>query len=187
MLTFIILQGWYACAALNEAGSVVKKIYVRVITSDESEQVQQQPEIPVNRWGSEQTIVINSIVPASSSSLDIFWDMTEGVPSTTLSLHYRSIGAKSFELITFPMESKEVTLNDLKPYTEYEVFITVSNGLSGSVSNIRIGKTMDGAPSAPPSDVRVGVINTTAAYVRWSPPPTHLLNGELTGYKASLK
>lgn len=45
------------------------------------------------------------------------------------------------------------------------------------------GKTMDGPPSSPPTDIRVGVINTTAAFVRWSPPPTAMLNGELTGYK----
>lgn len=48
------------------------------------------------------------------------------------------------------------------------------------------GKTMDGPPTAPPTDVRVGVINNTAAYVRWSPPPSNMLNGELTGYKVSI-
>lgn len=78
---------------------------------------------------------------------------------------------------------KDYTLTELKPHTEYEIFITAPQGLGGSVSNIRKGKTMDGPPTAPPTDVRVGVINNTAAYVRWSPPPVHLLNGELTGYK----
>lgn len=42
---------------------------------------------------------------------------------------------------------------------------------------------MDGPPSSPPTDIRVGVINNTAAFVRWSPPPIAMLNGELTGYK----
>lgn len=45
------------------------------------------------------------------------------------------------------------------------------------------GKTLDGPPSSPPIDVRTGVINNTAAYVRWSPPPTNMMNGDLTGYK----
>lgn len=81
------------------------------------------------------------------------------------------------------IDAKEYTLTELKPHTEYEIFITAPQGLGGSVSNIRKGKTMDGPPTAPPTDVRVGVINNTAAYVRWSPPPSHLLNGELTGYK----
>lgn len=39
------------------------------------------------------------------------------------------------------------------------------------------------APSGPPVDVRVGLINSTAAYVRWQPPATHELNGDLVGYK----
>lgn len=45
---------------------------------------------------------------------------------------------------------------------------------------------MDGPPSSPPTDIRVGVINTTAAFVRWSPPPAAMLNGELTGYKVNI-
>lgn len=48
------------------------------------------------------------------------------------------------------------------------------------------GKTLDGPPSGPPTDIRVGVINNTAAFVRWSPPSPAMLNGELTGYKVSL-
>lgn len=47
------------------------------------------------------------------------------------------------------------------------------------------GKTLDGPPSSPPTDIRVGVINNTAAFVRWSPPPIAMLNGELTGYKVN--
>lgn len=82
------------------------------------------------------------------------------------------------------IDSKEFSITDLIAHTEYEIFATVPN-LGGSVSNIRKGMTMDGPPTAPPTDVRVGVINNTAAYVRWSPPPSHLLNGELTGYKVS--
>lgn len=48
------------------------------------------------------------------------------------------------------------------------------------------GKTLDGPPSSPPIDVRVGVINNTAAWVRWSKPPVAMMNGELTGYIVSL-
>lgn len=206
-------QGWYACAALNEAGSTVKKVFVRVLNDgnnadDDDSQI--QPEPPGNhRWGTEQNIVINTIIPVSSTSLDIAWEITEGIPSTTLTLHYRPVPATtataetqknnnpnnyngggssakdSFQVQSVMIDSKEFTLTDLRPHTEYEIFATVPQGLAGSVSNIRKSKTMDGPPSAPPTDVRVGVINNTAAYVRWSPPPLHLLNGELTGYKVS--
>lgn len=182
------LQGWYACAGLNEAGSIVKKIFIRVVApGDVTNTIPQLPEPPGagSRWGSEQNIIINSITPVSATTLDITWEITEGIPSTSLTFHYRPIGSKDFQT-TLPVmiDSKEFSINELIAHTEYEIFATVPN-LGGSVSNIRKGMTMDGPPTAPPTDVRVGVINNTAAYVRWSPPPSHLLNGELTGYKVS--
>lgn len=187
---FVSTQGWYACAGLNEAGSTVKRIYVRVVGAslDASEFTPQTPEpLGNNRWGSDQTIIINSIATTSANALDVSWDTTDGIPSTTLTLHYRPLGGHDFQTTTAMIDAKEFMITELRAHTEYEVFATVPHGLSGSVSNIRRGKTMDGPPTAPPTDVRVGVINNTAAYVRWSPPPTDMLNGELTGYKVNVK
>lgn len=187
ILIDILFQGWYACAALNEAGSTVKRIYVRVVsTIDGSETAQQAPDPPGSRWGSEQNIIINSIQAISPYALDVTWDVTDGIPATSLTLHYRPVGTNDFFTTQAMIDTKEFRIIELKSHTEYEIFATVPNGLSGSVSNIRKGKTLDGPPSAPPTDVRVGVINNTAAYVRWSPPPSHLLNGELTGYKVHI-
>lgn len=181
-------QGWYACAGLNEAGSTVKRVYVRVQSAGaapvEADFVPQTPETLENRWGSEQNIIITSVTSASAQALDVTWDMTDGIPATTLTLHYRSISDdKEFQTTTAMIDSKEYTITELKAHTEYEVFATVPQGLSGSVSNIRKGKTMDGPPTAPPKDVHTGVINNTTAFVKWSPPPMEMLNGELTGYK----
>lgn len=167
----------------------MKRVYVRVVggVADASEFIPQTPEpLGNNRWGSDQYIIINSIASTSLNALDVSWDTTDGIPSTTLTLHYRPLGAKDFQTTTAMIDTKEYTITDLKAHTEYEIFATVPHGLSGSVSNIRKGKTMDGPPTAPPTDVRVGVINNTAAYVRWQPPPTDMLNGKLTGYKVSL-
>lgn len=186
-------QGWYACAGLNEAGSTVKRVYVRVLSSRAGSSVDsagdllvpQTPEPLGNRWGSEQNIIITSVTSTSSQTLDVTWDMTEGIPATTLTLHYRPISGadKEFQTTTAMIDSKEYTIANLKAYTEYEVFATVPQGLSGSVSNIRKGKTIDGPPTAPPKDVHAGIINNTTAFVKWSPPPSDMLNGVLTGYK----
>lgn len=140
-----------------------------------------------NRFTNEQNIIINSVLPISPNSLDITWETNDGIPSTSLTLHYRALGSKEFQTTTAMIDSKEYTISDLKAHTEYEVFASVPHGLSGSVSNIRKGKTLDGPPTSPPTDVRVGIINNTAAYVRWSPPPVSMLNGDLTGYKVILK
>ncbi|GAB0099022.1 hypothetical protein DMENIID0001_148420 [Sergentomyia squamirostris] len=190
MSGYIFTQGWYACAALNEAGSVVKRVFVRVLAPGAPEGQAPAPVEPVSsRWGTDQTVLVSSVRGASAHALDVAWDITsDSPPATTLTLHYRpASGSFDFQLSSAPLSTKRHRIENLKAHTEYEVFATVPGGLGGSISNIRTGITLDGAPSAPPTDVRVGVINTTAAYVRWSPPPLHLLNGELTGYNIQIK
>ncbi|XP_055853853.1 roundabout homolog 3-like [Episyrphus balteatus] len=191
-------EGWYACTAINEAGSVVKKIFIHVKSPTDPEGDFQIPESFNSRWENTQNILITTVIPVSSSTLDVTWEyaQTNLFPSKGITLYYRPIylnGAevrilsKEYLSTGTSFEKKTHRLEDLKPYTNYEIFATVPKGLGGTISNLRKGKTLDGPPSAPPTDVRVGVINNTAAYVRWSPPPTHLINGELTGYKIQIK
>lgn len=181
-------QGWYACAALNEAGSTVKRVFVRVnsqTVADDTENIPTDLSTASNRFTNEQNIIINSILATAANSLDIAWETTDGIPATTLTLHYRILGTNEFQTKEAMIDAKELIIGDLRAHTEYEMFASVPHGLSGSVSNIRKGKTLDGPPSWPPTDVRVGVINNTAAYVRWSSPPSDMLNGLLTGYKVN--
>ncbi|XP_031639876.1 uncharacterized protein LOC116351869, partial [Contarinia nasturtii] len=183
-------QGWYGCAAINEAGSVVKRIFIRVINGRDGNN-----NVPISldgisssdRFSNDQNILINTVLATSPNSLDISWD-NNGIPSATaLKLHYRIVGSNEFQTATAIIDAKEYTINDLQAYREYEVFASVPHGLSGLISNIRKGKTLDGPPSSAPTDIRVGIINITAAYVRWSPPPQNMLNGELIGYKIQIK
>lgn len=181
-------QGWYACAALNEAGSSVKRIFVRVNSQtvpDDNDNIPTDFLAANDRFTNEQNIVINSILATAANSLDVAWETTDGIPATTLTLHYRILGTNEFQTKEAMIDAKELTIGELRAHTEYEMFASVPHGLSGSVSNIRKGKTLDGPPSWPPTDVRVGVINNTAAYVRWSSPPSEMLNGVLTGYKVT--
>lgn len=43
--------------------------------------------------------------------------------------------------------------------------------------------TFYAVPSAPPDNVQAGMLNLTAGWVRWSPPPPQHHNGHLLGYK----
>lgn len=178
-------QGWYACAALNEAGSVVKRVFVHVVGELDFEKsiLTMNNLMGVSRFSNDQSIVINSVLAISPNSLDITWEMSESLTDNLITFHYRVSGTNQFQTLTASTDKKEYTISDLRSHTEYEMFATVPQGLNGSVSNIRKGKTLDGPPTSPPTDVRVGIINTTAAYVRWSPPPVNSLNGELSGYK----
>lgn len=121
---------------MNEAGSTVKRIFVRVRSASDGPNI---PQPPLTRWGSDQNIIINSIAPSSAQSLDISWETTEGIPSTSLTLHYRPSSSKDFQTTTAMIDSKEYRITDLIAHTEYEVFASVPNGLGGSVSNIRKG------------------------------------------------
>lgn len=186
-------QGWYACAGLNEAGSTVKRVFVRVLSGKSADAMDSMPQSSLEpmssiRWTSAQNLAITAVHQAGAYALEVGWITTDGVPSTQLTLHYRPVGGQQpFSTTTAMIDAKKFIIDELRPHTEYEVFATVPHGLSGSVSNIRRGRTLDGPPTAPPTDVRVGVINITAAYVRWSPPPAEQLNGELTGYKIQIK
>lgn len=179
------MQGWYACAGLNEAGSIVKRVFVHVLGAAETENSFKPYEPSGSRFASGQNLIITYVTATSSYSLKISWEISDSLQlaGTSLALHYRPVLNGDFKIASTIVSNKDFELKDLKPYTDYEVFASVPLGLGGLVSNIRKGKTLDGPPSAPPSDVRVGVINNTAAYVRWSPPPANMLNGELTGYK----
>lgn len=194
-------QGWYACAAINEAGSVVKRVFVRIsspdgVDDDLPDEIAHTPEPHGSYWGSEDYIMISALVPTSSSTLDVYWENSEHLEDMPVTVYFRIVPnipenkndvspRAAFKGQSTTLFTKEHTLNDLKPFTDYEVFVAVPKGVGRIVSNIRKRKTMPSAPSAPPTDIKVGIINTTAAFVRWSPPPAHLLNGELTGYKVS--
>ena len=188
-------EGWYACAAINEAGSIVKKIHIKVMADGEAPgRDSGSLEYEQNRWANQQFIVLNNVFTVSATSIGITWDVTDSTSRMQLRMYYR-VATKpvdyylynsTFSSVLTTSNLKELTLTGLRPYSEYEIFASIPEGLDGSVSNIRRGRTLDGPPTAPPVDVRVGVINTTAAFVRWSPPPVHLLNGELTGYKVRM-
>lgn len=67
------------------------------------------------------------------------WETSDGIPATSLTLHYRIVGSNEFQTATAMIDTKENTINDLRAHTEYEVFASVPHGLSGSISNIRKG------------------------------------------------
>lgn len=94
---------------------------------------------PNDRFSNDQNILINSVLATSFNSLDIQWEITDGIPSTSLTLHYRIVGSNEFQTAQAMIDTKEYTINDLRAHTEYEVFASVPHGLSGFISNIRKG------------------------------------------------
>lgn len=130
---------------MNEAGSTIKRIFIRVINSSNGRDSDNVPASldaigSSDRFSNEQNILINSVLATSPNSLDIDWETSDGIPATSLTLHYRIVGSNEFQTATAMIDAKEYTINDLRAHTEYEVFASVPHGLSGSISNIRKGK-----------------------------------------------
>lgn len=126
---------------MNEAGSTVKRIFIRVISNsnDGDSEAPLDAIGSIDRFSNEQNILINSVLATSPNSLDITWETTDGIPSTSLTLHYRIVDSNEFRTATAIIDAKEYSINDLRAHTEYEVFASVPHGLSGSISNIRKG------------------------------------------------
>lgn len=43
------------------------------------------------------------------------------------------------------------------------------------------------APEEPPSQMEARLLNSTAVYLKWKPPPAPSLNGELQGYRIEVR
>ncbi|CAH2266107.1 jg11111 [Pararge aegeria aegeria] len=79
--------------------------------------------------------------------------------------------------------SSSHVLTGLMPYAKYNIFLMpFYKLLLGKPSNMKSGLTEEDIPTAAPQNVSAGVINATAAWIRWEPPPIHTWNGELAGY-----
>lgn len=120
----------------------MKRIFIRVNTGRDNDNAQNNHDqmSSINRFSNEQNILINSVLATSPNSLDVSWETNDGmIPATSLTLHYRVVGSNEFQTATAMIDAKEYTINDLRAYSEYEVFASVPHGLSGSISNIRKG------------------------------------------------
>lgn len=112
-------------------------------------------------------------------------DLVEG-----LYIRYREVLDKpEYKMVTvFNAGLTSYVLTDLKKFTKYEFFLVpFFKTIEGRPSNVKLATTMEDVPSAPPENVHVGMINSTSAFVRWSPPPKSEQNGQLVGYKVTRK
>lgn len=104
-------------------------------------------------------------------------------------------------------------VGNLKKHTKYEFFIApFYRSVEGQPSNSKIVQTFEDGkfaeftslyrrspnitehlysfspvPSSPPDNVQTGMLNLTAGWVRWSPPPPQHHNGLLLGYKIQVQ
>lgn len=135
-----------------------------------------------------EILQLSEVNPLSSTSVKIIWDIL-GAPDLVdgLYIRYREMSDKppEYQMVTvMNAGATSYVLNDLKKFTRYEFFLVpFYKTIEGRPSNVKLAMTLEDVPSAPPENVHVGMINSTSAFVRWSPPAKNHHNGQLVGYK----
>ncbi|KAG5675348.1 hypothetical protein PVAND_005258 [Polypedilum vanderplanki] len=108
-----------------------------------------------------------------------------------LLIRYRELhsGTQKFNSVIVTEPDLEVyDVGSLSKFTKYEFFISpFYRTVEGMPSNSKIVQTLEDVPTAPPSNVQVGMLNLTSGVVRWNPPPQQDHNGILLGYKIQVK
>ncbi|XP_055631811.1 protein sax-3 isoform X2 [Toxorhynchites rutilus septentrionalis] len=134
------------------------------------------------------------LVAMSSTSVRLEWQLH--ISSTEeyiegLYVRYRDLGSSSqkYSMLTIPNNAAEThIITNLNKYTRYEFFLTpYFKNVEGQPSNSKVVQTMEDAPTAAPINIQTGMLNLTAGWVKWSPPPAEHQNGVLLGYKIQVK
>ncbi|XP_068081370.1 roundabout homolog 2 [Anabrus simplex] len=139
-----------------------------------------------------KVVYLRDVQPLSSSSIRLIWDILSGeeyMEGLYVRFQDLSSGSQKFNMVTvLNTGTTSYIINHLRKFCKYEFFLVpFYKTVDGQPSNSKTGQTLEDVPSAPPDNVQVGIINTTAAFVRWSPPPPQHHNGVLLGYKIQVK
>ncbi|KAK0397715.1 hypothetical protein QR680_002236 [Steinernema hermaphroditum] len=139
------------------------------------------------RLGSQQLIRLEEVKIINSTAVRIIWKLRRNEPLIEgYSVRWRgpplSNDAQWVNVTDGLTDS--VVINGFKPFTHYEFFvIPYHRTVSGMPSNTLSGYTDEAPPSAPPSDVRIRMMNLTTLRISWRPPPADGINGILKGFE----
>ncbi|CAF2978106.1 unnamed protein product [Rotaria sp. Silwood2] len=77
------------------------------------------------------------------------------------------------------------TINNLRPNTDYSIYLVPVFNIIGRSSNIISFQTLESIPSSSPTNVIVQLISTTILSIRWNPPLQNETNGQILAYKVN--
>ena len=113
-----------------------------------------------------------------------------GVP-TLYTLRYSGVEfqmtEKTMEINYTSSANETVSLSGLEAHTVYEISVTLSTSVGeGESASIDI-RTMETAPSAPPTNLTTTVLSANIISVTWDPPVPIEQNGIITHYTLSYR
>ncbi|XP_073968766.1 roundabout homolog 2-like isoform X2 [Rhodnius prolixus] len=137
-------------------------------------------------------VTFKDLKAASSTSVNVKWEVIGDEYVEGVYIRYRELSTlpvPKFQLAAVNrVDATQHTISNLKKYTKYEFFLVpYFKSIEGHPTTSKIVQTLEDIPTAPPENVQIEIVNTTAAYVRWAPPPAQHYNGVLQGYKIQVK
>uniref|UniRef100_A0A182Q5Y2 Roundabout n=1 Tax=Anopheles farauti TaxID=69004 RepID=A0A182Q5Y2_9DIPT len=96
----------------------------------------------------------------------------------------RPITGQSYTMLTvLNAGASSCSVAGLEKYAEYEFFIVpFYKSVEGKPSNYRVARTLEDVPSEPPFGMEALLLNSSAVYLKWKPPPATAQNGVLRTY-----
>ncbi|XP_016524238.1 neuronal cell adhesion molecule-like isoform X11 [Poecilia formosa] len=121
------------------------------------------------------------------NNLVITWEPLSGLQSNGPGLYYIVSWRQKrpgTDWITATTNNSMYTVSEIPTYSPFEIKVqAVNNHGEGPEPAVAIGYSGEDLPAAAPANVRVDVVNSTVARVRWDPVPPHLIRGQIQGYK----
>ncbi|XP_031630104.1 roundabout homolog 2 isoform X2 [Contarinia nasturtii] len=141
-----------------------------------------------------KVVELNDALAINSTSVRLDWHLhingnEEYIEGLYIRFRDLSGGSQKYNIMTvMSPTTQNYIVGNLKKFTKYEFFVApFYRTVEGQPSNSKIVQTFEDVPSAPPDNVQTGMLNLTAGWVRWSPPPPQHHNGHLLGYKIQVK
>ncbi|XP_052863917.1 roundabout homolog 2-like [Anopheles cruzii] len=133
------------------------------------------------------------LVNASSidcTTVKLAWEIINGKYVEGFYIYARNLNVgqpqrrQSYKMLTvLNAGASSCSISGLDKYTEYEFFVVpFYKSVEGKPSNSRVSRTLEDAPSEPPYAMEALLLNSSAVYLKWKPPPAAVQNGILRSY-----
>ncbi|CAI4225610.1 unnamed protein product [Auanema sp. JU1783] len=142
------------------------------------------------RLSSEQIINLKEARTLNATAIHLFWTVRKYrdiVDGFYVKWRGPSQNNSQRSVLIRGANDNDCIVNELQAFTNYKFFIIPFKGsVQGVPSNSMEGLTAEAAPSLPPLEVRVRMLNLTSVRVSWKPPPLEGLNGILKGFQIEI-
>ncbi|XP_058122733.1 roundabout homolog 2-like [Anopheles ziemanni] len=125
-----------------------------------------------------------------STTMKLTWEIINGKYVEGFYIYSRNLepdrteNQHSFKMLTvLNAGASSCSITDLEKYVKYEFFIVpFYKSVEGKPSNSRVARTLEDVPSEPPYGMEALLLNSSAVYLKWKPPPVMTQNGILLHY-----